>query len=660
MRKLLCALFLLLSLTCLAQPGALHFNNYSERRDYISGLLGRMYLLPYLQIRDTLRPLVAAADAGRDEELAGELRLTALVLTYSYGNSPDDSIERRLKELAFEASKKGLPYLEADALQSIGDFYLNKKHQRSAAIDQYIAAYEFYKNFDGRDYTIKQVYICALGGEFYRLDDFDNALRYFWEAKQLMFSTKLNMNLYCSMFNTIGLCHRHAGRYDSAIYYFTKTYERAVEEKNKPYIGIALGNIGITYFRQKKYAEAEPLLKKDIENSLATRQLKNAVNTMATLATIYNEQQRYLEADTLLRHAINIIHEKNFWSEYLVNSNVFRQMYVLLSASKDFREAARYADSAMIAKDSATAQNSAVILAKAHDKLEYVQRKLESEKLESQVSLARVELSKNRIMMLFAVGGVGILLIVMLFIVRLNNKVKTQNHELEKLNAVKDRIFSIVGHDLRAPVNSLVSFTQLLEHGEIAPERMQRYMGVLKETLGHTAGLMENLLNWARTQMKGYNPVSERFDLHEAATQCVGLLSQDAGKKGVVLVNEIPATTTVMADFNMVALLLRNLVSNAIKYTPAGGSVTLSAAIADGKISITVSDTGVGIDQKLVREFNATQTGQPLFSTPGTNKEKGTGLGLMLCKDFAGLMNGKLQLESEPGKGSRVTLALPA
>ena len=115
----------------------------------------------------------------------------------------------------------------------------------------------------------------------------------------------------------------------------------------------------------------------------------------------------------------------------------------------------------------------------------------------------------------------------------------------------------------------------------------------------------------------------------------------------------------IIGDELRLSQIINNLVSNAIKYTPKGGAISINAEQTDMKVSIHIADTGVGIPQKLVDEFNDSTTGQPLESTPGTNKEKGTGLGLMLCKGFAGLMHGRITLVSAPEKGACFTVELP-
>lgn len=631
-----------------------HLKTYASRYNFITG----MHNFPTEAINsfvDTLGLLEKKAAAEGDNELAAMLRLRSLWAVVNEGRLVNDSIERSIKLIGFQAASNREHCLEAEALQTLGDFYAVGR-QHSAAIDQFIAAYDIYKNLTVAEFPPKMEYTSVLGSSFYRLEDYEKALKYFREALAIMDET--HSGNFPAVYNTIGASYRALKRYDSAVLYFQKTYDRAVAENARAYQGIALGNIGITYFLQGRYEDAIPLLQSDIETSLATHQLRNAASSLTTLATIYNDTHRYREAEALLKEALSLIEGKPFSPDYGRAEPIFRQLYTTYSAKKDFRAAALYADSAMAAKDSVEALNNALTLAKAHDKLEYAQHKLEAEKLQSQINMARLEISKNRLQTIYAIIGVTVLLIVMLFIIRLNGKITNQKRELERLNAVKDRMFSTISHDLRTPVNSLVSFTQLLEQGDIPAEKLQKYAAALKDTLGYTAGLMENLLSWARTQMQGYKPVFEHFDIAENTKQTLGLLAPEAEKKGVRIINNVPGDSIVHADFNMASLVIRNLVSNAIKYTPQGGTITLTSARENGSVRIHVSDTGIGIPRDLVTKFNNSK--ETLDSTPGTKSEKGTGLGLMLCKGFAELMRGKLTLDSEPGKGSIFTVELPA
>ncbi|MCY1529152.1 Alkaline phosphatase synthesis sensor protein PhoR [compost metagenome] len=214
---------------------------------------------------------------------------------------------------------------------------------------------------------------------------------------------------------------------------------------------------------------------------------------------------------------------------------------------------------------------------------------------------------------------------------------------------------------MRSPVNSLISFIQLLEDGHIEQQKLTRYAGNLKQTLGYTSAMMENLLNWASSQMQGFKPKLENFDLQLCAKEVVAGLQESAEHKGIILINHITSTTTCYADMNMTTLVLRNLISNAIKFTKEGGKVELLLTESEQQLIIAVKDSGVGLSPQDIARFNNSvyEQGVSIKNTRGTNQEKGTGLGLMLCQTFTALMHGSLHVHSEQKAGTVFTLTLP-
>ncbi|KLT65361.1 tetratricopeptide repeat protein [Pedobacter sp. BMA] len=241
---------------------------------------------------------------------------------------------------------------------------------------------------------------------------------------------------------------------------------------------------------------------------------------------------------------------------------------------------------------------------------------------------------------------------------RLNKIINTQKRELEQLSKVKDRIFSVVSHDMRTPVNSLIAFIQLLEEGDIEREKLRRYAATLKNNLSYTSSMMENLLNWAASQMQGFNPYLQQLDLHELSTDVSNTLAATAHEKNISLINTVPQQTFCKADLNMLALVIRNLITNAIKFTPNGGVVEISVKSMATQINLKIADTGIGLTEKQITHFNKPGYLGAGISTPGTNKEKGTGLGLLLCRTFIGLMDGKVSAHVNDGVGSNFVIEL--
>jgi signal transduction histidine kinase len=242
---------------------------------------------------------------------------------------------------------------------------------------------------------------------------------------------------------------------------------------------------------------------------------------------------------------------------------------------------------------------------------------------------------------------------------RLNRIIGKQKTELEELGHVKDRIFSVVSHDMRTPVNTLISFIDILEDDAIPQEKLQLYAGELKNQLSHTSVLMENLLNWASSQMEGFTPLIEPFAVKDPVDQTMALLQQQAGHKNIRIINHINENIRVRGDRNMFALITRNLLSNAIKFTPLNGSVQVNTTVKDGMVNISIADTGTGMPPEKMKSFNDPEYLHAIDSKKGTQGETGTGLGLMLCKTFVLLMKGSISAESREGGGSEFTISLP-
>ena len=243
--------------------------------------------------------------------------------------------------------------------------------------------------------------------------------------------------------------------------------------------------------------------------------------------------------------------------------------------------------------------------------------------------------------------------------VKLNKLVSKQKQTLEELVSVKDTIFGIVSHDLRTQVNNLISFSSLLANGHIEQKRLAQYTELIKGTLDHTASLMDNLLNWSASQMQGFAPVIEDIDMAAIVEHVINGAHHTIGTKNLTVNNSVKEGVRVLGDRNMVELIVRNLVSNAIKFSGQDGLLEIFAK-RDGKgMVLSVRDNGVGISETKVQQINDVAI-KSIESTHGTNREKGTGLGLLLSKHFAAILHGNITVNSRPGAGSIFHITLPA
>jgi signal transduction histidine kinase len=236
-----------------------------------------------------------------------------------------------------------------------------------------------------------------------------------------------------------------------------------------------------------------------------------------------------------------------------------------------------------------------------------------------------------------------------------NEEISMQAESLENLNLTKDKIFSIISHDLRGPINQVQQMLNLLEYTYITEGDFKSVLPDLKESVRYTVSLTDNLLHWARNQMEGVKVKPSVFDIHEVIEENFRLFRPLAVRKSVTLTNTFEDHFQVFADKDMIKLVIRNLVNNAIKFTDANGSIEMGARIQSNYITVYIRDTGKGIRNEDISKILSKET----FTTTGTQGERGVGLGLSLCQEFIEKNAGQLYIESELNKGSKFSFTIP-
>lgn len=238
---------------------------------------------------------------------------------------------------------------------------------------------------------------------------------------------------------------------------------------------------------------------------------------------------------------------------------------------------------------------------------------------------------------------------------------KFAREELKELNATKDKFFSIIAHDLRNPLQCLILYADSLrtDYDLLDDDKRKDYIHKFYDNSNLVAALLENLLEWAQSQQGIIDPHPKKIDLHALAAENIDLLKENAKKKNITVSFQIKPGTFAFADKNMIRTVIRNLLSNAVKFTNSGGKVEISTSILadDNSVDITISDNGVGINAEDIETIFRIDVKKK--KNKGTANEKGTGLGLILCKEFVEKNNGSIRVTSEPGKGSRFTFTLP-
>ena len=242
--------------------------------------------------------------------------------------------------------------------------------------------------------------------------------------------------------------------------------------------------------------------------------------------------------------------------------------------------------------------------------------------------------------------------------VRTHLKLRKREKQLEESNATKDTLLSVISHDLKTPFFNIVGIGELLlnNYEEYEEEMIRELIGNMVDASRVTYNLLDNLLNWSRIQTGKLKWEPEYFNLKDTVQETFQLVHSQANNKDVYCSYDIKEPCRVFGDLNMVRAIFRNLLTNAIKYTPRGGSVKLEVKKKDGFLSISIADTGVGMSEEKIQNLFSTKE---FKSTPGTEQEPGTGFGLVLTFEFIEKNHGEIDIQSTIGKVTTFTFTLP-
>ena len=514
--------------------------------------------------------------------------------------------------------------------------------------------------------------------------------------KSLGFNQAIGNENGISMINSnLGMIHADAREYEKALVYFQQTLRTRQAQKEKTGIIAAHINLSVVLNNLKRYPEAIQHLEEALK--LATeasdiRQMRGCYGMLAETwekagnaertkyyfelyRTFHELEQRNRERNA--RHQTENSEKRAVLAEA---AEKIKMKELLLKDRELARQELQFDKTTQLLTENNTKQELAIQLLQQENENKTLRLNQKETRLKNDESL----LAKDRIFITWLIAGlmlISVLLAGLAIIfyqkrqlnIRLQataRQVLSQNADLESqsaqlrqqadrltaLNAQKDKILAILSHDLRGPLTTLKGSLYLVGHDLLTQEEFVGLAGSLEKSVESLLGTIENILQWSKSQMEGVfnNPQPLRLD--ELAAQVTALYAQAAENKGIVLSNEIPTGQQVFADKNQLQLILRNLVGNALKFTMAGGYIRIASEMANDLLQISVADTGVGMSsEKTERLFNP----QTHFSERGTGGEKGSGLGLMLCREFTEKNGGTLRLESQPGEGTTVSFTLP-
>jgi signal transduction histidine kinase len=368
-----------------------------------------------------------------------------------------------------------------------------------------------------------------------------------------------------------------------------------------------------------------------------------ATNTYEYFAEAYAMLQQVDSAEYYISKTMDMPVKTDETKQFL-----YRACSLLESSKGDYRNALEIYRQYYHLSDSIAKAKKTLDIARIKNWHELEQKDIENELLQQE------QQKQNRLILILAIA-MGLIFVFLALSFYFYNKSSGKNKKLQQLHTVKDKLFSVISHDLRSPLSTLLSTLNLYSNNLLDTETQNQLLDDISKRVDDTFSLIENLLRWSKNQMQGIVPSPANFDIQEEAISVLNNLQNIATEKKITLRNYI-GNHQVFADRDMFSVILRNLTMNAIKYTNSEGTITLNSELSDNKLIISVKDTGTGMSQDIQNKlFKLSET----KSQRGTNNESGTGLGLVLCADFVKINGGDIWFTSKEGEGSTFYFSLP-
>lgn len=588
------------------------------------------------------------------------------------------------------------------AYQNIGGLYAISGDYSTALRYDNLA---LQNSMEARDSANLSIDYNNVASDYYDLGEYDEAYYYFTQSFRIAKIIDDSLRMAIALHN-VGRVFKELGQYDRALAHLNLSMKMSSNIADAEGIPYSLDEIGDVMLRKGAYDSALTILLRSLDLTRKQKLLVLEPKTLVKLATVYLhsgnfenalayydttyrlhertgnefgiaevelgrgqvylEQRKYEQAMQSINRSMLLAKKANARTLEIRGYQTLSGLYEL---KNDFRRSLEYFKQYKQLEDSLFSQDMQAKLLRDQIRFETEGKDTEIAALNQERTLKDDTIKRQEFVtnILVVVMALSVILLATVYrsgqrrrqintlLLRHQQEMETRSEELERLNQVKDKFFSIISHDLRSPINALSGLLDLLDRGAVKPEELSRHIHELKSRFTHTRTLLNNLLDWTLLQMDKLSLHPVRIDIHKIVDENIQLL-QSIPSKQIALYNEVAPGTIGFADANTVNLVIRNLITNALKFTNDGGKVVVSAKDGHTQWVISVQDNGVGMkDDVLNILFDKTAP----YTTRGTANEKGTGLGLILCKEFVEKNGGRISVESEEGKGSTFSFTIP-
>lgn len=580
-------------------------------------------------------------------DLSWELRNSEPELSVDYGL---EAIEYAKRYNDYENLAKAHSFV-GTAYRILGNY--------NAAIDYYyeglnIANYHKQSEQEGYAYiNIGSLHIYQ-GHYNNAIENLYNALNIANEIGNKRMLAYVNLNL--------GRSHMLKSDYSSALIYMNKALELRIELNNASGQAVCYKYIGDIFFEQEFYQSALMNYEKSLQTVDRDSDMDLFANIYIKIAEVYLQLEEFSKAKD---YALKSLETARIIGARLIIRDVYKVLSVISTSTNHFKDAFQYQELVIEYNDTLFNQQLDEKIFTMEYQIEKQKKQAEIDLLNKEKEIKELKLYRNRIIVisllivLVLMGGTFIYVLYSYrYRQRQNELLQAQKEELRRINVTKDKMFLIIGHDLRGPIGNLKSLIDVLleDEGFKCDNELIDVFNIFKDSVQSVYDLLENLLLWANSQEGEISMHPERLDVNALVEKNIRLFAGLAKTKDINIKTNYSKKFEAVSDKNMVLTVVRNLFSNALKYTPVGGLIEISMYEKDHFLHVEIKDNGVGFDEQTSEKiFNP----EIYFRTPGTNKEHGSGLGLILCKDLVERGGGKIWAESKMSVGSTFTFTIP-
>lgn len=570
----------------------------------------------------------------------------------------------------FELSRTAAAAIDNKSRLARAHYYLADIHNDmgtfAPALQHYLAALDLYEK--GGKKNAASNCLTNIATVYAQLKDYKNA-RLYVDKSLKEFSRSTNVQEVYQNYANIGIVYSMMGDYDQALTLFRKGVALTDSLGDGYWNTVFLVNIAEVYTSSDKPELALAAYRQVLARNEKTQEVNFTLSAHSGMGRILYRQGKKQEGITHLTEAFRLMKENRLKRLIMETALELSKMY---EQDGDYKRALEYNRVYNTYNDSLFNENNYKKIQQLQFDYELAKKQQQITQLEKKKEIQKEKNEKQRIVS-WSLAGAMILLSIVIVVMwrsrlyekRSKAEILNQNHEilqqaakLEELNSFKDKTFSVLSHDLRGPINSITAAIQMFNDKDISPEEYAEMKPEINAQLNSLNLLLDNVLLWAKTHIKEGKAVSpSKTDLYQLVLQNIDLLKDAADRKQHTLNNNISEAVFAFCDAGHIDIVIRNLIMNAIKYTGNGGTITLDAVAGGGKVSLSVTDTGVGMNQQQLAELFAAKSGRNTYGTAG---ETGIGLGLLLCHEFVTANNGTIAVCSTPGKGSTFTITLPA